>query len=125
MVSAAWQVSLDAPAYDGEPVCIHADLTPGNLIVRAGRLSAVIDFNMLTVGDPACDLTVAWNFLDSRTRGVFRDALCVDDAAWLRARGWALSGSLIALPYYMGANPGIVAQSWRTLREAVGEHRGR
>ena len=123
-VTAAWQASLDAPPYDGEPVCIHADLTPGNLIVRDGRLSAVIDFNMLTVGDPACDLTVAWNFLDAPARQVLRGALCVDDAAWVRARGWALSGSLIALPYYMGANPGIVAQSWRTLREAVADHGG-
>ena len=123
-VTAAWQASLDAPAYDGEPVCIHADLTPGNLIVRDGRLSAVIDFGMLTIGDPACDLTVAWNYLATPTRGVLRDALCVDDATWLRARGWAISGSLIALPYYMRTNPGIVAQSWRTLREAVEDYSG-
>ena len=121
-VAAAWQASLDAPAYDGEPVCVHADLTPGNLIVRDGRLSAVIDFGMLTVGDPACDLTVAWNYLAPPARRVLRDALSVDDAAWLRARGWALSGSLIALPYYMRTNPGIVAQSWRTLREVVADH---
>ena len=124
-VTAAWQASLDAPAYDGEPVLIHADLTPGNLIVRGGRLSAVIDFNMLTVGDPACDLTVAWNFLNARTRLVLRDTLFVDEAAWLRARGWALSGSLIALPYYLRTNPGIVAQSWRTLREVLADFRGR
>ena len=123
-VAAAWQTSLDAPPYDGEPVCIHADLTPGNLIVKDGRLSAVIDFNMLTVGDPACDLTVAWNFLAEDSRRALRDALSVDDATWLRARGWALSGSLIALPYYMGANPGIVAQSWRTLREVTADHGG-
>ncbi len=124
-VTAAWQASLDAPAYDGEPVLIHADLTPGNLIVRGGRLSAVIDFNMLTVGDPACDLTVAWNFLNARTRLVLRDSLFADEAAWLRARGWALSGSLIALPYYLRTNPGIVAQSWRTLREVLADFRGR
>ena len=96
----------------------------GNLVDRRhrhGRLSAVIDFNMLTVGDPACDLTVAWNFLDAPARRVLRQALDVDDDTWLRARGWALSGSLIALPYYMRTNPGIVAQSWRTLREAVGD----
>ena len=124
-VTAAWQASLDAPAYDGEPVLIHADLTPGNLIVRGGRLSAVIDFNMLTVGDPACDLTVAWNFLNARTRLVLRDTLFADEAAWLRARGWALSGSLIALPYYLRTNPGIVAQSWRTLREVLADFRGR
>ena len=124
-VTAAWQASLDAPAYDGEPVLIHADLTPGNLIVRGGRLSAVIDFNMLTVGDPACDLTVAWNFLNARTRLVLRDTLFADEAAWLRARGWALSGSLIALPYYLRTNPGIVAQSWRTRREVLADFRGR
>ena len=124
-VTAVWQASLDAPAYDGEPVLIHADLTPGNLIVRGGRLSAVIDFNMLTVGDPACDLTVAWNFLSAHTRLVLRDTLFVDEAAWLRARGWALSGSLIALPYYLRTNPGIVAQSWRTLREVLADFRGR
>ena len=120
--AAVWQASLDAPPWHGAPVCLHADITPGNLLVNNGRLSAVIDFGMLTAGDPATDLMVAWNYLTSETRPTFREALSDDDATWSRGRGWALSVALIALPYYLNTNPQIVATSRRTIHETLQDH---
>ena len=68
-VTAAWEAALQAPAWHGPPVWIHGDLQSGNLLAVAGRLSAVIDFGCLGVGDPACDLIVAWNALLRRNPG--------------------------------------------------------
>jgi len=117
--TAAWEAALQAPAWDGPPVWIHGDLQSGNLLVERGRLSAVIDFGCLGVGDPACDLQVAWNLLSSQTRDVFRAALPVDDATWARGRGWALSVGLIALPYYQSTNPVLADISRRAIDEAL------
>ena len=117
--TAAWEAALQAPAWDGPPVWIHGDLQSGNLLVERGRLSAVIDFGCLGVGDPACDLQVAWNLLSSQTRDVFRAALPVDDAMWARGRGWALSVGLIALPYYQSTNPVLADISRRAIDEAL------
>jgi aminoglycoside phosphotransferase (APT) family kinase protein len=116
-LTAAWEAALAAPAWPGPPAWIHGDLQAGNLLVRQGRLSAVIDFGCLGVGDPACDLQVAWNFLSAETRNVFRAALPVDAATWARGRGWALSVGLIALPYYRNTNPILAGIS----RRAIGE----
>jgi aminoglycoside phosphotransferase (APT) family kinase protein len=107
----AWEAALAAPAWHGSPVWAHGDLTPGNLLVEQGRLSAVIDFGALNVGDPAVDLLPAWNLFSGRDREVYRAALAVDDATWERGRGWALSVALIALPYYRHTNPAITAGS--------------
>ena len=75
------------------------DLHPANLLVASGELSAVIDFGLLGVGDPACDLMVAWTYLPAGARQVFRDALTADDAAWSRGRSWALHLGLTAAAY--------------------------
>ncbi len=90
-VTAAWEVALQAPEWPGPPVWIHGDMQPGNLLVEQGQLSAVIDFGGLGVGDPACDLMIAWSLLSAAARDVFRAILPVDDATWARARGWVLS----------------------------------
>ncbi len=120
-VTAAWEAALQAPAWSHPPVWIHGDLQSGNLLAVEGRLSAVIDFGCLGVGDPACDLIVAWSFLSAETRDVFRAALAVDDATWARGRGWALSTALIALPYYQSTNPVIVANSMRKIDEVLAD----
>jgi aminoglycoside phosphotransferase (APT) family kinase protein len=104
----SWQESLDAPPWDGPEVWLHGDLMPGNLLVVNGRLSAVIDFGCLNVGDPACDLQPAWNLFHGASRLGFRAELAVDDASWLRGRGWALFQAVMALPYYRDTNPGMV-----------------
>lgn len=110
-VAAAWETALAAPEWTGPPVWIHADLAPGNVLVADGRLTAVIDFGALGVGDPACDLLPAWNLLPAAARGAFRDAVGVDDATWARGRGWALSVALVALPYYETRSPVLAAAS--------------
>ena len=120
--TAAWEAALRAPAWDGPPAWIHGDLQSGNLLAREGRLNAVIDFGGLGVGDPACDLMVAWNLLSAETRGVFRAALPVDDATWSRGRGWALSVGLIALPYYRRTNPALAGISAHAIDEALADH---
>jgi aminoglycoside phosphotransferase (APT) family kinase protein len=122
-VTAAWDAALQAPAWHGPPVWIHGDLQALNLLVERGRLSAVIDFGCLGVGDPACDLQVAWNLLSAQTRDVFRAALPVDDATWARGRGWALSVGLIALPYYQSTNPVLAGISRRAIDEALADHK--
>jgi aminoglycoside phosphotransferase (APT) family kinase protein len=116
-VTAAWEAALQTPVWHGSPVWIHGDLQSGNLLSVQGKLSAVIDFGCLGVGDPACDLIVAWNLLSTETRDVFRAALGGDDATWARGRGWALSVGLIALPYYQNTNPVLAGIA----RYAIGE----
>jgi aminoglycoside phosphotransferase (APT) family kinase protein len=93
-VTAVWESALSAPAWDGPPVWIHGDLAPANMLAYEGRLSAVIDFGTLAVGDPACDMIAAWGFLTAETRDVFRATLSVDDATWARGRGWGLTACL-------------------------------
>jgi aminoglycoside phosphotransferase (APT) family kinase protein len=74
------------------------------------------------VGDPACDLIVAWNLLSAQTRDVFRAALPVDDATWARGRGWALSVGLIALPYYQSTNPVLAGIARRAIDEVLADY---
>jgi aminoglycoside phosphotransferase (APT) family kinase protein len=122
-VTAAWDADLRAPAWRGPPVWIHGDLSPGNLLFVEGRLSAVIDFGGLGVGDPACDLMIAWTLFSGESRAAFRAALPVDDATWARGRGWALSWALIFIPYYLRTNPVGVRDAWRTIDEVLADHR--
>jgi aminoglycoside phosphotransferase (APT) family kinase protein len=121
-VTAAWEAALRVPDWHGRPVWIHGDFTDGNLLADRGRFSGVIDWGGLAVGDPACDLIVAWSFLPREEREIFREALSVDDATWARARGWALSVALIALPYYWTTNPVRVAYSWHRIGEVLADH---
>lgn len=121
-VTAAWEEALRAPDWDGPPVWVHADLMPGNLLVSGGRLRAVIDFGTTGVGDPACDVIVAWKVLPAGVREEFRTALQLDDATWARARGKALSIALIALPYYQDTNPVMANGARHTINEVLAEH---
>ncbi|MBX8824793.1 aminoglycoside phosphotransferase family protein [Ochrobactrum sp. SFR4] len=116
-----WQQALKADEWRYAPVWIHGDIHAGNLLVRNGRISAVIDFGGLGVGDPACDMMVAWNFLTTDSRAVFREAVKADDAAWKRAQGWALSMAVIALPYYRNTNPQVVRSSLNTIEQLLAD----
>ena len=93
---AVWEAALAAP-WTGPPVWFHGDVAAGNLLVRNGRLGAVTDFGTSGVGDPACDLAIAWTLLRGESRDAFRAALGLDDATWARGRGWALWKGLITL----------------------------
>jgi len=114
-LTAAWDAALRAPAWHDPPVWIHGDVSAGNLLAVQGRLSAVIDFGCLGVGDPACDLMIAWTLFSGESREAFRAALAVDDATWARGRGWALSWALIFIPYYLTTNPVGVSNAWRAI----------
>lgn len=83
-------------AWPAQPVWCHGDLAPDNLLVIDGRLSAVIDFGTCGVGDPACDLVIAWTFMGDE-RATFREAVGLGDDTWRRARGWALWKALITV----------------------------
>lgn len=98
-VTAAWEAALAAP-WDGCPVWFHGDVAVGNLLVRDGALAAVIDFGTCGVGDPACDLAIAWTLLSGESREAFRTGLGVDPGTWARGKGWALWKALIV---YAGA----------------------
>ncbi|MEO1270312.1 MAG: aminoglycoside phosphotransferase family protein [Myxococcota bacterium] len=108
-IARAWAIDRDAPTWTHRPVWIHGDLTPGNLLMTEGRLSGVIDWGGLGVGDPATDLLPAWNLFSGPSRAAFRAAMGVDDATWARGRGLALSVAVVALPYYLHTNPTMVA----------------
>ena len=86
-----------ASRWEGRPVWLHGDMAPGNLLVRHGRLSAIIDFGCMGVGDPACDLVMAWTWFHPADREQFRAALPLDDDTWRRSAGWALWKALITL----------------------------
>jgi aminoglycoside phosphotransferase (APT) family kinase protein len=120
-VAEAWEASLAAPEWDGPPVWIHGDLDARNLLVRDGRITGLIDWGSTCVGDPACDVKVAWAVLDAKTRPIFRELLEIDDATWARSRGWALSQAMIALPYYLHTYPVMVQQAWRWLGEVLAD----
>jgi len=120
-VALAWEETLRAPGWDGPPVWLHADLLPGNLLIDRGRLAAVIDFGCIGAGDPACDLFPAWNLLPADAREVFRGALAVDDATWIRGRGRALSQALIALPYYRRTNTAMAHNARHVIRAVLDE----
>jgi aminoglycoside phosphotransferase (APT) family kinase protein len=120
-VASVWERALRAPGWDGPPVWLHADLMPGNLLIDGGRLASVIDFGCIGVGDPACDLFPAWNLLPGDAREVFREALAVDDAAWIRGRGRTLSQALIALPYYRRTNPAMARNARHVIRAVLDE----
>lgn len=119
--SCIWALALEVPEWTGEPVWLHGDLHAHNLIANDGQLSAVIDFGLLGVGDPATDLMVAWKMFDAEARAVFREALQADDATWTRARGWALYSGVVALPFYWDTNPSLVSGSLKTVTEVLSD----
>ena len=114
-LTACWDDALAAPVWDRPPTWVHGDIAAGNLLVRDGRLRAVIDWGVMAVGDPACDLIVAWELLDAPSRARFRGQLEVDDDTWERGRGWALSTAVMSLSYYVTTNPFMADQARRKL----------
>ncbi|MFJ3894301.1 aminoglycoside phosphotransferase family protein [Streptomyces sp. NPDC090083] len=122
LATAAWEDVLALPQWQADPVWLHGDLLPGNLLTTSGRLSAVIDFGGLGTGDPAADALPAWALFSSGTRELFREAGEFEDAVWARGRGWALRFGLVAEHYYRGGrNPVLAEVGHRAVREALAE----
>lgn len=132
-VTKVWEAALDA-TWQAKPVWVHGDVAPTNLLVRDGRLCAVIDFGCSAVGDPACDLVMAWTFFTEQTRGAFRAALSLDAATWARGRGWALWKALLVLNRAVqhedgkeldvrtGQDPHRARRARRVLDEVLADH---
>jgi aminoglycoside phosphotransferase (APT) family kinase protein len=120
----SWEESLNASVWEGVEVWVHGDLLPGNLLVVGGRLSAVIDFGCLNVGDPACDLQTAWNVFSGDSRARFLAELRTDEASRLRGRGWALYQAVVALPYYWETNPGMIRQASHAAAQVLADRDG-
>jgi aminoglycoside phosphotransferase (APT) family kinase protein len=99
-VAVEWERALAAPPWSGPPVWHHGDLDVRNWLVRDGRISGVIDWGTMGVGDPACDVMVAWKLHSAKARDAFRETLPTDEATWARARGWVVSQAVAALAYY-------------------------
>jgi aminoglycoside phosphotransferase (APT) family kinase protein len=115
-----WEEAMRAPEWDRPPVWIHCDLDARNVLVRDGRLAAVLDWGGAGAGDPAVDVMVAWKLVAREDRDRFRELLDVDDATWLRARGWCVSQALIALAYYTPENnPPLHGEATRWLAEVL------
>jgi aminoglycoside phosphotransferase (APT) family kinase protein len=96
---------------------VHGDISAGNLLVQKGNLSAVIDFGQLAVGDPACDLSVAWTLFKGESRKVFRTALGLDQETWARGRAWTLWKALIIAAGM--TNSTYDNQSWKIIDEVL------
>lgn len=112
--TALWDAAL-ATTWDGRPMWVHGDVAPSNLLVADGRLRAVIDFGCAAVGDPACDLVIAWTYFEGESRERFRRGLSLDEATWARGRGWALWKCLIALVEEgRGSTGSALRFGWRT-----------
>lgn len=111
-----WGQLSSTPAWHKAPAWVHGDFLPGNIIVNNNRLAAVIDFSDVGIGDPACDLVIAWSLFNAHSRIIFRNQLDhIDDNTWERGRGWALSIALIMLPYYKYTNPVLTALATRMI----------
>jgi aminoglycoside phosphotransferase (APT) family kinase protein len=119
--TAAWEEALRVPAWTAPQVWVHGDLTPENMLAQRGRLAAILDFGCLGVGDPAVDVMVAWSVFSPEARAVFRAELDVDEATWVRGRGWALSTGLIALPYYAETHPPRAANARFRIRQVLAD----
>jgi aminoglycoside phosphotransferase (APT) family kinase protein len=120
-VTALWEEALRVPEHTGPPVWAHGDLMAGNLLVTDGRLTGVMGFGTVGVGDPAADLIVAWCVLPAAVRDTFRAAVGADEAEWARGRAWALSVAVIALPYYWHTNPPVAENSRHVIGEILAE----
>lgn len=122
LATEVWEATLRT-TWNREPVWVHGDVAPGNLLVNKGRLSAVIDFGCLGIGDPACDLMIAWTFLSGASRTAFIKTLALDYATWARARGWALWKALITLAEYIETDVHKSRNAKRIIKEVLDDYR--
>ncbi|GAB6433446.1 aminoglycoside phosphotransferase family protein [Bacillus luti] len=117
-----WDLALQS-TWKRNPVWVHGDVAPGNLLVKDGKLSAVIDFGILGVGDPACDAAMAWTFFDQNGRNIFKEILRMDEETWNRARGWALWKALITYDANKISNKIVAEESYHVIQVIVDDYK--
>ncbi len=119
-----WDSASRAPIWSKDPVWIHGDLHAGNLLAKDKKIVGVVDFGLAGIGDPACDMMVAWALLSSKNREIFRSIVQPDDDTWHRGRGWALFLGIVGYPYYRDTNPIFARIAKRALDEAIADWKG-
>ncbi|MBV8802194.1 MAG: aminoglycoside phosphotransferase family protein [Gammaproteobacteria bacterium] len=117
-----WEIALNT-AWDRPPVWVHGDISAGNLLVDDGRLCAVIDFGGLAIGDPACDLAIAWTLFKNESREIFFKRLALDTGTWARGRAWTLWKALIVAAGLTNPNNTEAQQSWNIINDIIKEHK--
>ncbi|KAA2258687.1 aminoglycoside phosphotransferase family protein [Solihabitans fulvus] len=118
-----WQTAL-ATEFDAAPVWFHGDIASGNLLVADGKLTAVIDFGTCGVGDPACDLVIAWTMFTGDSRQAFQQTVDLDEGTWARARGWALWKALVMLAKCIDGDQERAAVHRRVIDEVLADSVG-
>lgn len=113
-----WEKALKT-TWQRPPVWVHGDISSGNLLVEKGKLSAVLDFEGLAIGDPACDLVIAWKFFQGKNRKIFREMLPLDPGTWDRGRAWALWKAMIVAAGLTESNTVEISQAWHTIEEVI------
>jgi aminoglycoside phosphotransferase (APT) family kinase protein len=124
LITEIWERAL-ASTWKDRPVWVHGDVAEGNLLVRGGRLVAVIDFGSSGTGDPACDLVIAWTLFDEPAARAFRNRVELDAETWERARGWCLWKALITVAGEPGTDPLVKEQHRRWIDRIVADHLSR
>ena len=122
IASNLWEAALKT-SYRKRLVWVHGDISPGNLLMRNGQLCAVIDFGQLAIGDPACDLSIAWTLLREKSREIFRKKLCLDKDTWTCGRGWTLWKALIHAAKLTHSNSFEAKRCWEILAEVIGDYK--
>jgi aminoglycoside phosphotransferase (APT) family kinase protein len=120
-VTEVWNTALTT-SWLGPSAWVHGDVAASNLLVTDGRLCAVIDFGCAAVGDPSCDLVIAWTFLDTAGRNIFRSTIGLDPGTWQRARGWAIWKALITLVQQRDNNPTEAKKAVQIIRVVLDDH---
>lgn len=118
LATEAWETALGTK-WILPPVWVHGDVSPENLLVERGKLSAVIDFGMLAVGDPACDLSIAWTLFRGENRRQFRERVQLDSATWARGRAWTLWKALIIAAGLVQTNEVGMRRPFRIIEEVL------
>ncbi len=113
-----WEEALSSE-WNRAPVWVHGDISRGNLLLEKGKLVAVIDFGQMAVGDPACDLAIAWTLFKGHSREVFREKLQLDNETWARGKGWTLWKAAVTAAGFTDPQNTESARCWEILRELI------
>ena len=115
---AAWDAAVSlGPEPATASAWVHGDLMPGNVLLRDGSVSAIIDWGASGVGDPALDLLAAWTCFGPTGRAAYLGALEATQAQATLARALAVRKVAWGLPYYRDTNPGFAAAMAHTLAQ--------
>ncbi|MES2252390.1 MAG: aminoglycoside phosphotransferase family protein [Pseudomonadota bacterium] len=117
-----WEKAIET-TWASKPLWVHGDISAGNLLVNHGKLCAVIDFGGLSIGDPACDLAIAWKFFKGESREAFKNSILFDEGTWSRARAWAFWKALIIEAGLTESNAVETSYAWQTITEVMEDYK--